>query len=409
MVLSLKNSYTNDLDNWVGIAANSWVGEVFRSATDHRVVETWVKMSQNATLFQGAIRAAIYESDGTKPTGSPLITRWIDWTGLTTSWPPDTMIIDWGGGIDLAADTWYALVFSGHFMNLGYAPNVGEHMNGADDKEVTSTDGGSTWSTTNRDVWFQNWGDDATPSSPATHWLASRADCVALWRAEPWDLFSDQSGNGNHLWNASYARPSALGKDGLGSMRIAGGWAECRVADQSADFPLRNSTYNLITVTAWMAVAAGGLPSNGNYRDVVRKGSAYANFRVSVYNDGGTCRLRVGHGYNGGASWELATLAGLEIVEATWYHVTVQYDATTKALKIRVLSPAGVTEQDFTWTEDLNYNDDVWRLGGFDQFAGWLDRVALFNSIIPKPIIEKLEGAEESPRLDKRQHKWQCW
>jgi hypothetical protein len=408
MTLSLKNAYTVAPDDGYLMSHMSWVAESFQVVDSHRVVQTLLKMWQNATLFAGAISVSIYASDGTKPTGAPLITKWLDWTGLTTSWPPDTVVVDWGGGIWLSTG-WYAIVCRGYFIDYDYAPRVAYKMASSSPRLLAvSNDQGTNWSTTNNDLWFENWGDDGTAYGPPASWLASHPDCVALWRGEPWKQFSDESGEGNHFWAASYARPNTAHKEGIGSMYLATGWAELRVADQSANLPLRNASYDLITVVAWFNVAAGGLPASGNRRDIVRKGSGYANFRVCVYNDSGTCRIQVGHGYNAGANWEYATLTTVAIAEGSWYHVTVLYDATANTVKIRLLAGSAISEVEVTWSQAMSYNDDAWRLGGWDQWIGWLDEVALFNEILPKDDIEEIEGLGPM-RVDKRQHKWQCW
>lgn len=165
----LYESYTVSPDDagFVSAGGTYRLGQTFAPQVAH--VLTSVKLTMyRTTELTGTLYCGIFATSGGLPTGSALVSAPIDYGAMGTSWPGEVREIAFDPGVQVEQGAMYAICVWMTGGTDSYGVRVLYKMVGtyAGGTKVASDNGGSTWSTTAGDNWFEEYGE--VPGEPCT-------------------------------------------------------------------------------------------------------------------------------------------------------------------------------------------------------------------------------------------------
>ncbi len=249
-------------------------------------------------------------------------------------------------------------------------------------------------------------GGGAAAADDGLNDFSGDSNAIAVWNFESGALGTDSKGGntivdaGNWVWPPF--EDSTNFKQGSVSADLEAGSSHAGIitdGNLDAGFPLKNGDNGVISVTSWFRLESTASSSSGrNLWSKYNSGDSRRSLMLTVFNTSGTSVLRISQGYNGGASFDFKE-HGTTIATATWYHVTITYDATSSdAYSIRLRgSGCTVVGSDATGTfaNALNVEDADWVLGDFNTsptyiWDGNLDEMVVFNDILTEAESTKI-------------------
>ena len=262
------------------------------------------------------------------------------------------------------------------------------------------------------------------PVVRAANDFSDDSNCKALWRFESGALTTDSKGT-NTLTDTSgtgSVTASATHQEGDYSADFEeSSTQEFTIADGSLDtgFPLKNGDTNKkISVCCWVRFES--LPGPGESRYVWSKYDTVAGTRslaLAVYNGAGNIEFTLyqGHTTGGDGEYESDLYEAANPSTATWYHVAVTYDDSTKGSRIRVVDSGGTMlgggpDATHTFTNAINVEDADWVIGSRSNSAattfhdGLIDEMVVFDDVLSVGEIDAIRngtyGSHESEPFD---------
>jgi len=214
--------------------------------------------------------------------------------------------------------------------------------------------------------------------------------CKALWLMDDGGLLTDTIGT-NTLVDHGGVAQSVDCKVGVKCGSFGSGtWLGRDDADLGIGFPLKASdTVKNISVCFWCkrsSKAEYSVFSKSNYATGAILDIAIANADE---------KLQILLGYNSGSSYQTIK-HGLVMGLATWYHVGVTYEDSTKAYRMRVWDDTASICWDTAGTASNNINVEASNIsvgsdgdGGY-EFEGLIDEVVIFNDILTVDEIDEI-------------------
>ena len=227
---------------------------------------------------------------------------------------------------------------------------------------------------------------------------------VAHWKFDNGALTTDSAG-GNTLTNNNAVINNTVDFDeGDASADFEESSSQYfSIADSSLDsgFPLKSGESNL-TLTAVGSFILESLPSAAGYNLIAKHnpGTDKRCLSVSVYEDTGTYYIRIGFGYNGGASFEGINVAFSSIEVGRLYRWAFTYDDSTKAYTIRVLDV--ITDLDIVSgsgnvSNNISVTDAPFTIGAYLNTAvvtwaydGEQDSIVIFDEVLGSDEIDDI-------------------
>ena len=161
---TLYENFITDDDAVINITGNNWFGQTFTTNTTIPHTITQIKAKIYRVGSPGTLTANIYQVSGGVPTGQEIGTGDISGDALTTDTAGAWYSITLDEEIALQTGTIYAVVLEArNGTSEDYVLWRYDNADGyADGTEVTSTNGGSTWSAVGaNDMMFEIWGNPA--------------------------------------------------------------------------------------------------------------------------------------------------------------------------------------------------------------------------------------------------------
>lgn len=189
---TLYESFTTGDDNNIEMYGVVWRGQTFTPSVSHTLAQIDLKLYREGN--PGTFTVSVREVDAShKPTGADIggVTGTIDGDELTTDTDGEWVEITFGAGIDLVAETEYAIVtraISGNITNSIHA-RVDTGNGYADGLGVSSVNSGVAWSTVATTDWmFKEYGADLDPSSspPPSSNVSYSKKLVAISNNQLW-------------------------------------------------------------------------------------------------------------------------------------------------------------------------------------------------------------------------------
>jgi RHS repeat-associated protein len=263
-------------------------------------------------------------------------------------------------------------------------------------KNETGSSTGDAW------VDYIRWtGDIPEPPTSSGNDFSDDPNCVALWKLESGALTTDSIGS-NTLTNDGTGASTSDYQEGAASGDFdRSGEDRMYIADGSLDsgFPLKNGDTNKkISIAAW--VKFDELPTSGQTRYVAGKydfTNSKRSLALSYYNNSGTTKIGILHGYNSGNSYERLEHASA-IQTGRWYHVGVTYDDSDRSYRIRIWddTAGAILGSDATGTASnaINVEDASFTVGCAAPDHAWhdghIDEVVVFNDVLSASEIDKI-------------------
>jgi len=159
----LYESYNAPYDAAMGASGGGTfrAGQTFTPQVAHVLTMVKLRMYRSSTSLYGTLYCGVFATTAGKPTGTALVSTTIDYSTMGSSWPGEVVEIPFEPGVLVEAGLQYAIVIwmtggpNSYWAQAVYKM-VGSYGGGT---RVVSENGGSSWSTTADDFWFEEWGE----------------------------------------------------------------------------------------------------------------------------------------------------------------------------------------------------------------------------------------------------------
>lgn len=229
----------------------------------------------------------------------------------------------------------------------------------------------------------------------------------AWWRlGDGAAIGTDSGGKGNTLENyENRATTSETAWEGTYSTSIGSGVYLLRSdGDLSSAFPLKSGVSGDFSIC--LACRFSELPGSGDMQIAVGKYRALdgeRSFQFGVdYSSG--AKLFCTFGYGSGNTGQTVTLRNAETISTgVWYHIGITYNASTRAVLMRVWDDTAQGQLDSDDTDSLPEGESLYRAAnqtfylarrydGAYGYRGLMDDVVVFNKALSTSEIDKIRA-----------------